>query len=109
MLRSKSILRAVPISIAIAVLAQSSTSMAATASQELKSCASAALAQRKQSADAITVDTGGFKKWSLNHSTSQKWNEYKMQLTGKTSGKDLGIVSCRVSAKGELISATFDS
>jgi len=109
MLRSKSILRAVPISIAIAVLAQSSTAIAATASQDLKSCASAALAQRQQSADAITVDTGGFRKWALDHSASQKWNEYKMKLTGKVSGKEFGVVSCRVSATGKLISANFES
>ena len=107
MLGSKNISRSITASLFIFALPISVS--AGHVSQDLKSCASSAIADRQQTAKAISVIDSGLKKSQLDHGTSSKWSEYKMLITGKTSGTILGTVSCKISKTGELISASFDS
>ena len=104
MLGSKKVLR--PLAITSVIFAQSSAVLADPVSQDLKSCATAALAERQQTARSIIVDDNGHQKWELDHSKSSRWNEYKILITGKKI--DYCVVTCKISNAGKLISASFD-
>ena len=97
------------ISISTALLVHSTGSFATNIDQDFQRCVSEALQQQGKSATAISVNTGGLKQQELDHSVSFRTVQYRAQVNTKTSGKDLGTVTCRLSRSGDLLSASFDS
>ena len=79
------------ISISTALIFQTTSSFAATIDESFESCASQALQSRGQSAATISVDTGGLREQDLDHDLSNRISRYRMQVTSKASGKELGI------------------
>jgi hypothetical protein len=96
------------ISISTVLIIQTTNSFAATIDDDFKHCASKALQSRGQSTAAITVDTGGLREQDFDHNISNRVSRYRLQVTSKASGKDLGIVSCTFDRAGELVTAAFD-
>lgn len=95
------------ISISTVLLLQPLGSQAKGVDQDLQRCASAALQQRDQSAATISVNTSGLKQHELDHDSGRKV-EYRMLVTNKVSGEDLGTVTCSLSNSGDLIAASFE-
>ncbi len=66
---------------------QSMIANADSVSQDLQSCAVAALAEREQSAKMDQVKTDGMKLAELDHDTSLIGEKYLMSIIDKSSGK----------------------
>ena len=96
------------ISISTVLLLQPLSSHAKSVDQDMRRCASVALQELNQSAKKISVNTGGLKQQDLDHAVSRRKVEYRMLLTNKASGQNLGTVTCSLSNSGDLIAATFD-
>ncbi|NND83349.1 MAG: hypothetical protein HKN50_13050 [Gammaproteobacteria bacterium] len=97
------------IAISAAVLLQTQGAYAETIDQDFERCVTTALEQRGQTAKAIVVDNGGFSQDDLDHDTSPRSTRYRMQVNSKSSGEDLGTVTCTISYSGDVLKATFDS
>lgn len=96
------------ICISTTLLLAVSSANATNLEQDFQRCASVALNSRAQSAALISVDNQGLKLGQLNHDISGKRLEYHMDVVEKSSGKDLGSVTCTFTLRGDLISSVFD-
>lgn len=96
------------ISISTVLLVQPVASHANSVDQDLQRCASAALQQLNHSAEKITVNTGRLKRQELDHAISGREVKYRMLVSNKATGEDLGTVTCSLDQSGELIAAKFE-
>ena len=96
------------IGISTAILFQASGSWAKTMDQDFERCVSTALEQRGQTAKAIIVNTGALSQSELDHDASRHSTRYRMRVNSKSSGEDLGTVTCTISYSGDLLAAAFD-
>ena len=97
------------IGIATTVLLHAQASHAKPIDQDFKRCVSTALEQRGQTANTIFVKNGSLSQNELDHDASRQSNRYRMQVNSKSSGENLGTVTCTISGSGDLIAAAFDS
>jgi hypothetical protein len=96
------------ISISTLLVFQTSNALAAKIDDNFQNCATQALQKRGQTAAVISVNTGGFRERELDHDISNRTSRYRMQVTDKVTGTDLGIVTCTFTRTGDLLAATFD-
>jgi len=80
-------------SISILFLSLVSSAAASNVNQDFKRCASAAFQERGQNTSTISVVNRGLNGRELDHDLSSKTSQYRMYVTSKVSGEDLGVVS----------------
>ena len=96
------------ISISTVLFLQPLGSHANSVDQDMQRCVSAALLELNQSANKISVNTSGLKRQDLDHAISGRKVEYRMLVTNKVSGEELGTVTCSLGNSGKLVAAAFD-
>ena len=97
------------IGVSTVLLLNISNVYATSADNDLQRCASAALQDRQQSANIISVNNSGLTKYDLDHDMSGRTLQYRMRVVNNVSGEYLGSVTCTLSNLGDLISSVFDS
>ena len=70
-------------------------------------CAAAALEKKSVKAAKISVDLPTSSYKSMDHTSSTKFRDLKMELADAQSGELLGNVSCRIDSKGAIESVSY--
>ncbi len=74
---------------------------------QFSQCANTALESHNTSTKKISVRLPSTEVQAMDHDQSSRFREFKMQLVNSKSGKELGVVRCRVNKKGQIESVQY--
>ncbi len=85
------------------------TNAVANVDKDLGRCALSALASKQVNIKSMSVTSPSNDANQMDHDASDSTREYRMKLSSKVAGTDLGLVTCKIDQSGEVMWAEFVS